>query len=115
MKIFMTVNLALQYSLILNDLGVKNRLLSFVHFQEAGSARLDYYAEHGHFKPSDRSKYKGGLPTTETTSEEPTNDNRQPRRPALLDDARAASARHSILHPRVDPHPVRRRIRDDVQ
>ena len=60
MKIVFTVNLALQFSLILNKQGVQNRLLSFMHFMEGGNADLEYYAKHGHFKPGDRSKYKDG-------------------------------------------------------
>lgn len=111
MRIFFTVNLAAQFSLILNQQQVNARLLSFVHFQEGGNAKLDYYAEHGHFKLSDRSKYKAGL-ITET--KEQIHDNRKPRRTVIADESGTASSSYSILHPSVDAHPTRRRIRHDV-
>ena len=114
MRIFFTVNLAIQYSLILNQQNVQSRLLSFVHFQDGGKAELAYYAEHGHFEPGEKSKYKDGLLDIEPTKE-PQDDNRKPRRSAVADDSRSARTRNSILHPGVDPHQVRRRIRDDVQ
>jgi len=95
--------MANQFSLILNQLGVENRLLSFVHFAEGGSKTLTHYAEHGHFEMSQRSKYSRGL----------TNE-RQSKRSSRTAGTGTASTRNSILHPSVDTRAVRRKFSNDV-
>jgi hypothetical protein len=110
MKIYFTINGALQYSLLLNEQGIETRLISFIHFMNRPPDELAYYAEHGHLRPSDRSKFKDGLDSLlEPQHHDPK---QQTRRAAKAGDVGTPRAVHSILRPSADAHQIRRRVID---